>query len=75
MKILKEESGNFLTFKQLVKLFSEANTEEDFWKAASEIDKSFQADKINWNDHQMLYRLSDRIGKAVGADIVVVNRK
>lgn len=64
MKVLKE-ANNWLTFKQLVKLFSEVKTEEDFNRACGAIDDSFQHDKINWNDHELLYDLARLISKAV----------
>lgn len=68
------EDRNYLSFKQLVKLFSEVITREDYDKAVSEIDQSFQNNKITWNDHELLYNLSDRIGKGVGADVHILNR-
>ena len=63
------EDTKVLTFKQLVKLFSEVETEEDFNNACWEIDNSFQHNKINWNDHQLLYRLAKPISKAIGLNV------
>ena len=64
MKVVNEDR-QVLTFKQLVKLFSEVQTEEDFNRACGAIDDSFQHDKINWNDHELLYDLARLISKAV----------
>ncbi len=60
MKIIKEDF-KARTFKQLVQLMSEANSEDDALNAAGQIDVSFQHDKINWNDHQMLYALVSKV--------------
>ena len=72
MKVGKiNEAGKFLTFKELVKLFSEVETEDDFNRACGEIDNSFQHEKISWNDHQLLYRLAKPISKAIGLDVYI----
>ena len=64
MKVNKiNEAGKFLTFKELVKLFSEIETEDDFNRACGEIDNSFQHEKINWGDHELLYKLVSKIAK------------
>lgn len=56
MKVNKiNEAGKFLTFKELIKLFSEIETEDDFNRACGEIDNSFQHEKISWGDHELLY--------------------
>ena len=60
MKILKEENKP-LTFKQLVKAFTIIETEDDFNRACGEIDRAFQAEKINWDDHELLYKLVSKI--------------
>ena len=35
--------------------------EDDFNKACGEIDRAFQAEKINWDDHELLYSLVSKI--------------
>lgn len=76
MKVDKiNEVGNFLTFKQLVKLFSGVETEEDFYNATGEIGKSFENGKISWDDYQMLYNLSDKVGVGIGLNIHPLKRK
>jgi len=60
MKVLRE-AGQFKSFKQLVKLISEINSEDSFNVACGEIDNSFQHDKINWDDHELLYKLVSKV--------------
>ena len=50
-----------LTFKQLVKLISEIEVEDDKNEAFALIDWSYQHDKITWTDHEMLFTLTDKI--------------
>ncbi len=47
----------YKTFKQLVTMLSEAKTRESIDIVCSEIDLSFQNDKITWQDNKTLYNL------------------
>lgn len=60
MKVLKE-AGQVKSFKQLVKVISEINSEDSFNAACGDIDISFQKDKINWDDHELLYKLVSKV--------------
>lgn len=60
MKVLKE-AVRFKTFKQLVDTIASISSKEDFDAACGEIDSSFQHDKINWKDHELLYKLISRV--------------
>ena len=65
MKIVKEENNKPMTFKQLVKGFSQIKTRFDFDLMCAEIDNAFQHEKISWDDHQMLYSLASVISKGL----------
>lgn len=49
------------TFKQLVVLISRISTEDDRSYALGELDRSFEREKISWNDHEMLYQLACKV--------------
>ena len=49
------------TFKQLVALISEINSEDDRSYTLGEIDRSFEREKISWSDHDMLYQLACKV--------------
>ena len=50
------------TFKQLVVMISEIETEEDYnYVTCSAIKNSFEADKITWKDHEVLWALADKV--------------
>lgn len=51
-----------LTFKKLVALIADIETESDWNEACALVDWNYQAEAITWNDHETLYRL---IGKVV----------
>ena len=53
-----------LTYKQIVKAISEAKTEEELEKAMWDIDRSFEHEKITWNDHETLYAIASRLYRA-----------
>ena len=48
-------------FKKIVKMIAEANTREEIDAACAAIDKAFQAEKITWTDHEILYALIKKI--------------
>lgn len=50
-----------LTFKQILKLLAQAITADDVARAEYQIDISFQAEKITWADHELLYSLAGKI--------------
>lgn len=50
-----------MTFKKLVKAISECKNEEHLWEIRGRIDRAFSADKINWNDHVILFNIIDMI--------------
>ena len=58
---VKEEHTMVKTFKQLVVLISRISTEDDRSYALGEIDRSFEREKISWNDHEMLYQLACKV--------------
>ena len=60
MKVLRE-TGQAKSFKQLVKVISEINSEDSFNAACGDIDRSFQAEKITWDDHELLYKLVSKV--------------
>lgn len=47
-----------MTFKQLVKMIHDIKTEEDKNKVFGQIDRSYEMEKINYKDHEMLYDLA-----------------
>ena len=58
-----------MTFKQLVKQLWYINgSEEGFHGMCADIDKSFEREKITWEDHEMLYDMACWIykGKKAG---------
>lgn len=52
-----------MTYKQLIKLISEAETNEDVEKAWWNIDRAFEHEKITWNDHEILYTIASKLYK------------
>lgn len=50
-----------LTYKQIVKAISEAKTEEELERVMWDIDRSFEHEKITWNDHETLYTIASRL--------------
>lgn len=60
MKVLRE-ARQAKSFKQLVKVISEINSEDSFNAACGDIDISFQNDKITWDDHELLYKLVSKV--------------
>ena len=57
----KEEHLMIKTFKQLVALISEINSEDDRSYTLGEIDRSFEREKTSWSDHEMLYQLACKV--------------
>ena len=53
----------YKTFKQLVGQLSEIKTKEDLWALCGEIDRSYQHEKITWNDHETLYKIINNVVK------------
>ena len=49
------------SFKQLVQMIHDIETEDDRNKTWGEINKSFESDKITWKDHEMLYDLASMV--------------
>lgn len=55
IETLKKER---LTFKKLVTLIADVETEEAFWKVDALIAYAFgEQESITWNDYNLLYRL------------------
>ena len=48
-------------FKKIMDNIMNANTADEVATAALEIDVAFQAGKLNWNDHQRLYKLVNKL--------------
>ena len=63
MKILRE-SSSVKSFKQLVEALSQVHSKEDTNEVMGQIDNSFQAEKISWKDHEMLYELASIVYNA-----------
>lgn len=50
------------TFKQLVAMIAEIETEEDFNRVTcGAISRSFQHEKITWKDHETLWKLAEKV--------------
>ena len=50
------------TFKQLVLLIAEIETEEDFQNVTGgAISRSFQAEKITYKDYEILWKLAEKV--------------
>ena len=47
-----------MTFKKIVKRIRDIKTEEEFNIVTAEIDKAFEYEYINFNDHELLYDLA-----------------
>jgi hypothetical protein len=47
-----------LTYKQLVKGIRDMNGEDEFNILCSCLDRSFEAEKITWEDHETLYDIA-----------------
>lgn len=60
MKVIRE-ARQFKSFKQIVSEIADINSQEDFDAACGDIDISFQHDKINWDDHELLYKLVSKV--------------
>lgn len=50
-----------MTFKQIVEAMEKAMTFAEIQEVYGLIDISFQAEKISWKDHELLYHLVDRL--------------
>lgn len=50
-----------MTFKKLVGLIADIQTEEDRDEAYALIDWNFQQETISWADHETLYTLTGKI--------------
>lgn len=50
-----------MTFKQLVKRIHDIKTEEDRNEVFGQIDRSYDMEKISWNDHELLYDLASMV--------------
>ena len=50
-----------MTLKKLVKEISGITGKDEQERTFWQIDRSFQADKISWEEHEMLYDLASRI--------------
>jgi len=48
-------------FKKIVNAIAEIHTKDDFNAACGMIDSAFQHEKINWNDHELLYELVSKL--------------
>ena len=55
-----------MTFKQLVKMINEIKAAEDAYEVWDNIDRSFEKEKITWDDHEMLYGLASKMWKLYG---------
>ncbi len=47
-----------MTFKQIIKAISEGTSKDELYGL---INRAFDKDRITWADHEMLYRLVDRL--------------
>lgn len=63
MKILRE-SSSVKSFKQLVEALSHVHSKEDTNEVMGQIDNSFQAERISWKDHEILYELASIVYSA-----------
>lgn len=50
-----------MTFKKLVKELSKAQTKDDVRDIMGLIDRSWDTDKITWDDHEMLYDIASNL--------------
>ena len=57
-----------MTFKKLVIMIDNIKTKDDVLYTWAAINKSFEADKISWNDHELLYDLASKIYALKGWD-------
>lgn len=56
-RTLKEDT--MMTFKKIVEAMAKGASVDEL---CGVIDSSFQSGKINWNDHETLYALVNRLG-------------
>ena len=54
---MKGENAMIKNFKQLVTAISEIDSEETRDYVFSEIDQSFNREKITWKEHEMLFQI------------------
>ena len=54
---------NYKTFKQLVVELSNVRTKEDLSRFCSDVDMSYQHDKITYQDNETLYRIVNNVSK------------
>lgn len=50
-----------MTYKAIIKAIAEATDKRELDTVAGEIDKSFEEEKITWNDHQTLRNIAEKI--------------
>ena len=48
-------------FKKLVKMIAGIKCEADRWEAWAAIDRAFDAERISFEDHELLYNLADMV--------------
>lgn len=53
----------YKTFKQLVVELSNVRTKEDLYMFCSNVDMSYQHDKITYQDSETFYRIVNHVGK------------
>lgn len=47
-----------MTYKKLVEMIANIKTEEEYNEACYQVDRSFDtAEKISWNDHEIMIKL------------------
>lgn len=51
-------------FKKIVAAIAAIKTHDDFNEVCGMIDRAFQKDKINWNEHELLYAVLGKVGIA-----------
>ena len=50
-----------MSFKQICEMISDVTTFEQVQEVYWQIDFSFQKEKINWKEHEILYHITDKI--------------